>query len=162
MAKKQKSDKPKKAAKEKKPTAKKEKKAAKPKPARAPRASGGSASNINFICSECYEEFSLTRSEMDETLTCPECLHVGKRPEEDFLRTVRMHKAGEKRSLTMAAACFVGMVVCLIGAAWALSPNGQESGEAMLPILGGIGGLCALAAIFLGIRYEKNRWEVYF
>jgi len=161
MARKKKADK----SKEKKPKAKKEKKAKAAKPKKqpkAPRASGGSAGNIQFICSECYEEFSLTRSEMDETLTCPECLHVGKRPEEDFLRTVRMHKVGEKRSLTMAALCFIVMVASFVGITWALTPSGEESAGSMLPILGGVGALALIGAIFLGIRYEKNRWEVYF
>jgi len=136
--------------------AKKAKKAKKPRPA----PSSGGQPNIAFICSECYEEFSLTRSAMDETLTCPECLHVGKRPEEDFLRTVGMHKAGEKRALSAAAGSFFLMVVCLFGLTYSLTPQG--GGDTLLYAFGALSVVFLVLGLLLGVKYEKNRWEVYF
>lgn len=140
---------------EKKPGAKKA------RPSRLPR------SGIPFICSECYEEFVLPSTYARETVTCPECLHVGKRPAEDFLRTVTVHKAGEKGSFKLALMAAYGFLVSALLLMWIVSPysasliqaDGRSTGTMILLILA-VGSMIAL--IWAASRYEKNRWEVYF
>ena len=58
---------------------------------------------VTFICAECYEDFTLDSSRMGDTLTCPECLHVGKRPQDNFLSQVSETKGREKKILLIAA-----------------------------------------------------------
>ncbi|MBI4583782.1 MAG: hypothetical protein HY717_07145 [Planctomycetes bacterium] len=139
-------------------------KAAAPKARSAPRLAGGGA-QISFICSECYEEFFLSASQMKETVTCPECLHVGKKPQEDFLKTVHLHKGGERKSLFLAGG--LALILGLVTAAliYIRSPYSGLDAEAQGQygmILGGTAVLLVLAGIWLAVRYERNRWEVYF
>ncbi len=68
-----------------------------------PKPSAAGAGAITFVCSECYEELLLSPKYGQDIVTCPECLHVGKRPDDDFLRTVRMHKSGERRSFSIVS-----------------------------------------------------------
>ena len=152
--------------KEKKP--KREKKPKQPKVAAAVAAPAVKGS-VRFICSECYEEFHLSSSYASETVTCPECLHVGKRPDNDFLRTVNIHKSGERRSFAMAS--FVGMLlfVALSFLVWLQSPFctlPQAADPNTLSTwtmgLAGTGGLLAVVFLWLLTRFENNRWEVYF
>jgi len=140
---------------EKKPAAKKARTSRLPK------------SGIPFICSECYEEFVLPSTYARETVTCPECLHVGKRPAEDFLRTVTVHKAGEKGAFKLALMAAYGFLVSALLLMWIVSPysvsviqgEGRSTGTMILLILA-VGSVIAL--IWAANRYEKNRWEVYF
>ncbi len=143
--------------------AKPEKPAA-PKPRPAPRLAGGGA-QISFICSECYEEFFLSASQMKETVTCPECLHVGKKPQEDFLNTVHLHKGGERKSLLLAGGLALILGLATAALIYVRSPYSQIGAETQGQygmILGGAVVLLVLAGIWLAIRYERNRWEVYF
>src|SRR4030095_11806564 len=71
--------------------------------------------SIPFVCSECYEEFLISSSYPHEMVSCPECLHVGKKPDAEFIRTIHVHKAGERRSLLAAAAC--GTLLALVALA---------------------------------------------
>jgi hypothetical protein len=147
----------------KKSTAEFEKKPAtrKAKPGRLPR------SGVPFICSECYEEFVLPSTYSRETVTCPECLHVGKRPAEDFLRTVTVHKAGEKSAFKLALMSTYFFLVSALLLIWIASPyssaviqdEGRSTGTMILLIL--VVGSAGLL-IWASSRYEKNRWEVYF
>lgn len=50
---------------------------------------------IDFICSECYSELALSATWSEDLVTCPECFHVGKKPDDSFLRTVSTAKARE-------------------------------------------------------------------
>ena len=133
----------------------------KDRPARLPR------SGIPFICSECYEEFILPSTYSRETVTCPECLHVGKRPAEDFLRTVTVHKAGEKSAFKLALFAAYAFLVSSLGLLWMVSPyslgvitadNRSTWTMILLALAVGSAGLL----IWSTGRYEKNRWEVYF
>jgi hypothetical protein len=146
--------------------ARKDKKKAKEKPAKepAPRpVAAGARGSITFVCSECYEEFLIPSSYSQEMVSCPECLHVGKRPDDEFLRTVHLHKAGEKRSFLSAVA--VGAVLFVVATAlvWFNTPYGAEGAGASLsmPLLGAAG-LLTVILIWLVVRFEGNRWEVYF
>lgn len=133
-------------------------------PRAQPVARGGR--KVHFTCSECYEEFILRAAQMRETLTCPECLHVGKRPEENFLAKVNQTRGREKRILGLAVLLSIVTLVAGAGAVLASGPHGGMitgvvGGTADM-ILGGGLGLGALVALALTIQYERNRWEVYF
>ena len=149
---------------------KKEKKAPKPAPVRqkAERKSAAPrGSRVSFICSECYEEFNLNGTQMKETITCPECLHVGKRPDEDFLRTVNLHKGGERKSLAiaiLAGGLLAATVVGLLAVNLPYFQDALAAGMRENVILGG-GGLALILfgpACWMIVRYENNRWAVYF
>ncbi|MGQ9592675.1 MAG: hypothetical protein ACUVYA_20555, partial [Planctomycetota bacterium] len=134
----------------------------------APKAAGPAKmrGTITFICSECYEELVLPSQFSEELISCPECLHVGKRPDDDFLRTVRMHKAGERRSFVAAIAAGALLVVVLLALLYFRSPDylathGSPSEGLTYGLLGSAGVLGALL-IWLTVRAEGNRWEVYF
>ena len=161
MAKKKKRKKPAKSAKPKK--AKPAKKPA-PRSAPAPRATGA---QIHFTCSECYEEFTLRSSQMQETLTCPECLHVGKRPEDNFLMTVNGTKGRENRIRCLAM--LFSALAALLGTGFVLllSPHKHivlniVPEDMATYVFGGGLALLGLIGIAMAVQYEKNRWEVYF
>ena len=125
--------------------------------------------SIRFVCSECYEEFLLSSSFASETVTCPECLHVGKRPDDDFLRTVNIHKSGERKSF--AAVTLVGLLllVALVSLLWMHSPycdlelvsDEATRSNMSLALMGG-GAVLGILFFWLLSRFESNRWEVYF
>ena len=142
----------------------KPKKKAKPKREKpAPRAGG--RSRVTFICSECYEDFTFTGGDMNETVTCPECLHVGKKPDDDFLRTVGMHKSGEKTSLVLACLVLVALLGASGAAIYFISPHffaGGDSDGNTTMIAGIAAAFIFLVSLLLVARYEKNRWEIYF
>jgi len=122
---------------------------------------------LQFICSECYAEFNLPSSFSSETLTCPECLHIGKRPDEGFLRTVIQAKAKEKSSFTTAVAVGVALFVIFGFLIWlrsdycTLELAADQKKTWTLGLLGG-GGVLTLVFFYLLARFEKNRWDVYF
>ncbi len=122
---------------------------------------------IPFICSECYEEFVLPANYSKETVTCPECLHVGKRPAEDFIRTVNLHKAGEKRALSKSLWIAEMLGISALIFLFVISPYSIDMIEEDLrgKLTMGFGGLVVVLAGLLAWsvnQYEKNRWEIYF
>jgi hypothetical protein len=148
-------------AKAKKETAapKKEKKAR--PPARVPQG------RIPFICSECYEEFFLPATYSRDTVTCPDCLHVGKRPADDFLRKVTLHKGEEKKAFSLALVLSEALAVVTAIFLWSISPFQMpqllQDNRANVQMGSGIlAALLILGLILAAAKYEKNRWEVYF
>jgi hypothetical protein len=134
----------------------------KEKPVAVP--AGAGRGSITFVCSECYEEFLIPSSYSQEMVSCPECLHVGKRPDESFLRTVHLHKAGEKRSFFSAVIVATLLLVTVVALLWMntpYGPAGAAGGTLSLALLGGSALLTAIL-IWLVVRFEGNRWEVYF
>ncbi len=128
--------------------------------------SGGIGGSIGFVCSECYEEFLLPASYSQETVCCPECLHVGKRPDADFLRTVNRHKAGERRALALAIASGVFVVGLVLYLLWLTSDmyvvaHGKPEKNFVMGLLGGSAILTAIF-VWLSVKSESNLWEVYF
>ncbi len=121
---------------------------------------------IQFICSECYEEFRLPATYSRDTVTCPECMHVGKRPNEDFLREVNAHKSGEKG--TFVGALFFGelMLVAALVFMWLNTQYSQGMDATRRPmfamIVGGAAAFLAIVLLVITWKYENNRWEIYF
>jgi len=143
--------------------------ASKEKKARTPAPVVSSKGALRFICSECYSEFHLPASFQSEALTCPECLHVGKRPDERFLSTVQMHKAGERKSFTAALVVGAMAFAAFVFLVWLVSPyctlavatRADDLQTWTFGLLGG-GGLLSIIFVWLMARFESNRWEVYF
>lgn len=90
---------------------------------------------IDFICSECYSVLSLSATWSEDLVTCPECFHVGKKPDDSFLRTVSTAKAREGKKARMLTvltllviASFSGIVFLksAYGDAAAMSKRAQE------------------------------------
>ncbi|HVR75603.1 MAG TPA: hypothetical protein VMT52_14805 [Planctomycetota bacterium] len=133
-----------------------------------PAAAAGSRGSVAFVCSECYEEFLIPASYSHEIVSCPECLHVGKRSDEDFLRTVIRHKADERKSQALACGAGALLLVLILALLYVTSPFTLSAGGGKKPdstILYGLLGASALVGIvfaWLTVRAEKNRWEVYF
>jgi hypothetical protein len=98
-------------------------------------------------------------------VSCPECLHVGKKPDAEFIRTIHVHKAGERRSLLAAVACGALLAVVALGLVYTNAPatgaDKAPDGTMNMALLG-VGGLLTLCLLWLVARFEKNRWEVYF
>jgi hypothetical protein len=141
----------------------------KPKLKPRPAAPAGGA-RLQFICSECYEEFSLAAANMKDSLTCPECLHVGKKPAEDFIQKARAIRAREKKYLTLATVFALVAGLFAIAGVMLLSPHadkvrnllgGDDPSMANMVVGGGFG-LFAILVLVFSVQYEKNRWEVYF
>ncbi|MCH2363323.1 MAG: hypothetical protein MK479_01975, partial [Planctomycetes bacterium] len=89
---------------------------AKPKKSVSPvpaKASGGK--RLDFICSECYSVLALSATYSEEIVTCPECFHVGKKPDDSFLRTVSTAKAGEGKKALVLTLLSCLMVICFGG-----------------------------------------------
>ena len=124
-----------------------------------------STGSIPFVCSECYEEFLISSSYPHEMVSCPECLHVGKKPDADFIRTIHVHKAGEKRSLFAAVACGILLAFVALALVWLNAPGAgadkAPDGTTNMALLG-LGGLLIVCLLWLVARFEGNRWEVYF
>jgi len=125
--------------------------------------------SLTFVCSECYEEFLLSPNYSEEVVSCPECLHVGKRPDDSFLRTVNVHKAGEKKWLAMAIVCAALLCLGLLALLWVRSPyfvgDPTVSRDTVSMLTFGLlagAGILTLVLAWLIVRFEGNRWEVYF
>ena len=128
-----------------------------------PAAAASVRGSVTFVCSECYEEFLLPSNYSKDMVSCPECLHVGKRPDQDFLRTVNIHKSGEKMAFLAALGTGVCLFAALLYLMYVLTP--YSGGKTDKNIILALTGACAvLTVVFLAltIRFEKNRWEVYF
>lgn len=118
---------------------------------------------VRVICSECYEEFRLNAEFDGESLTCPDCRHTGNRPEEGFIAKVRQHQASEQMSLIMAVAA----AVLFLGTAAALVlVNSFKARPTVDPNINYAIVFVALILLFVlgyaAVRYERNRWDVYF
>jgi len=123
--------------------------------------------SVAFVCSECYEEFLLPANYSQEMVCCPECLHVGKRPDADFLRTVNRHKSGERSATAIAIAAGLVVTGLILAVLWlssdmALAASGGKADSGLVTILAGVAALLAMIFLWLTVRAEGNRWEVYF
>ena len=100
----------------------KPKKSVSPAPAKT---SGGK--RLDFICSECYSVLVLSATYSEEIVTCPECFHVGKKPDDSFLRTVSTAKAGEGKKAVVLTLLSCLMIICFSGVVFLDSAYGDAA-----------------------------------
>lgn len=100
----------------------KPKKSVSPAPAKA---SGGK--RLDFICSECYSVLALSATYSEDIVTCPECFHVGKKPDDSFLRTVSTAKAGEGKKALVLTLLSCLMIICFSGKVFLTSAYGDAA-----------------------------------
>ncbi|MEE3229546.1 MAG: hypothetical protein VX272_00800, partial [Planctomycetota bacterium] len=101
---------------------------AKPKKSVSPvpaKASGGK--RLDFICSECYSVLALSATYSEDIVTCPECFHVGKKPDDSFLRTVSTAKAGEGKKALVLTLLSCLMIICFSGIVFLNSAYGDAA-----------------------------------
>ena len=101
---------------------------AKPKKSVSPvpaKASGGK--RLDFICSECYSVLALSATYSEDIVTCPECFHVGKKPDDSFLRTVSTAKAGEGKKALVLTLLSCLMMICFSGIVFLNSAYGDAA-----------------------------------
>jgi hypothetical protein len=80
---------------------------------------------------------------------------------------VNRHKAGERKSLAMAIAAGAVLLTLVLALLWLTSDmyvaqhKGQPDKNLVLGLLGG-SALATMIFAWLTVRFEGNRWEVYF
>ena len=114
------------------------------------------------ICSECYEEFTVTPKPGLETIVCPECDHGAKAPSEEFMRKWTHHKAQESKKLIIAAIALSIMII--LGLTWMfimVNPENKEE-EAMHYAFLFVMIVLTVIVLYFGGTYESNRYEAYF
>ncbi len=80
-----------------------------------PAAAKSGGKTIDIICSECYSVLSLSATWSEDLVTCPECFHVGKKPDDSFLRTVSTAKARESKKAKMLTLLSILVIVSFAG-----------------------------------------------
>ena len=80
-----------------------------------PVAAKSGGKTIDIICSECYSVLSLSATWSEDLVTCPECFHVGKKPDDSFLRTVSTAKARESKKAKMLTLLSILVIVSFAG-----------------------------------------------
>lgn len=101
---------------------------AKPKkPVSSASAKAAGGKRLDFICSECYSVLALSATYSEEIVTCPECFHVGKKPDDSFLRTVSTAKAGEGKKALVLTLLSCLMVICFSGIVFLNSAYGDAA-----------------------------------
>ena len=115
------------------------------------------------MCSECYDEFTIPAETLknSDSISCPDCMHVGKRPDDEFIGMVQIHKGQEGRMKLIALAITILFVVSAGLLIYSVSPYAEKP-ILDLTVLVGIVGLLFLATLGVLWKYEGNRWEVYF
>ncbi|MFN0057189.1 MAG: hypothetical protein ACKVX7_01920 [Planctomycetota bacterium] len=133
-------------------------------PAAAPRSistSGGTSYAVT--CSECYSEFRFRSGAGAKRITCPECLHLGEVGQSDAMAQIAQVKKGEQGAMLLALV--PGIVMTILGFVyiWLVSRTDSPPIDAGLNY-GLLGGLAVLliVTIALSVKYENNRYEVYF
>ena len=92
-----------------------------------PVAAKSDGKTIDIICSECYSVLSLSATWEEDLVTCPECFHVGKKPDDSFLRTVSTAKARESKKAKMLALLSVLVIVSFAGFVFLKSAYGDAN-----------------------------------
>lgn len=128
------------------------------RPAPRPKSTKG---GLPIICSECYSDFHLTSTAPGTKITCPECMHLGSIDEGDVIAQVSIAKKAEKQSLIIAMIGVFLMVGLFFAYQMPLISEGTIESGMHWGLAGGIG-VAFLVAVIFGIKYEKNRHEVYF
>ena len=92
-----------------------------------PAAAKSGGKTIDIICSECYSVLSLSATWSEDLVTCPECFHVGKKPDDSFLRTVSTAKARESKKAKMLTLLSILVIVSFAGFVFLKSAYGDAN-----------------------------------
>ena len=92
-----------------------------------PAAAKSGGKTIDIICSECYSVLSLSATWAEELVTCPECFHVGKKPDDSFLRTVSTAKARESKKAKMLTLLSILVITSFAGFVFLKSTYGNAN-----------------------------------
>jgi len=92
-----------------------------------PAAAKSDGKTIDIICSECYSVLSLSATWAEELVTCPECFHVGKKPDDSFLRTVSTAKAREGKKAKMLTLLAILVITSFAGFVFLKSTYGNAN-----------------------------------
>jgi len=92
-----------------------------------PAAAKSGGKPIDIICSECYSVLSLSATWAEELVTCPECFHVGKKPDDSFLRTVSTAKARESKKAKMLTLLSILVITSFAGFVFLKSTYGNAN-----------------------------------
>ena len=92
-----------------------------------PAAAKSGGKTIDIICSECYSVLSLSATWSEDLVTCPECFHVGKKPDDSFLRTVSTAKARESKKAKMLTLLSILVIVSFTGFVFLKSAYGDAN-----------------------------------
>ena len=91
------------------------------------KSKGVKGKKLDFICSECYSVLALSATYSEEIVTCPECFHVGKKPDDSFLRTVSTAKAGERKKAMVLTLLSCLLIVSFSGIVFLNSAYGDAA-----------------------------------
>lgn len=146
------------------------KKSAAKKPASRPAArsgggGGGGGAGYEITCSECYSSFAFRGGSAGASITCPVCMHVGHVADRDVMSNLAIAKSGEKSKLMAAVIptlLFLGCGLFYLYTLTSKASTGEAVESSTHLIFGGIGAVLLIASIGLGVRYETNRYDVYF
>ena len=149
-------------AKGKKEKPSKDKKLPKATPPKGPR-----GKTLTFVCSECYTEISVSAQLSEDRVTCPDCLHVGKKPDDNFLHQVSMAKGREKSSVVLTTFIALLMIasfamLAYVRSAWGAPEYSTEDLQTWTVGTASAGGVFTILFMILLWKSEGNRWEVYF
>jgi hypothetical protein len=117
---------------------------------------------IPVICSECFEELAFDTGVKSDTLTCPVCEHTAARPDDATLARIESVRKAEKTNLTIGLA-LSGLSAAAMVAWQALMTNPVNAHEGGLfwgPL--GLFFLLVLVLAIFSVKYEGNRFDVYF
>ena len=70
---------------------------------------------------------ALSATYSEEIVTCPECFHVGKKPDDSFLRTVSTAKAGERKKAMVLTLLSCLLIVSFSGIVFLNSAYGDAA-----------------------------------
>lgn len=126
----------------------------------APRGSGNQL--VPVICSECHEDLLYDSSVNSDGMMCPICEHSASKPDGAQLHHIAEKRRQEKSAFTICAV-LTGVALASF-AAWAVlmrnPANSLDDGMFWGPL--GIALLSTLVLTIFAVKYEGNRWEVYF
>lgn len=117
---------------------------------------------IPVVCSECFEELAFDTGVKTDVLTCPVCEHTANRPDDATLHRIESLRSAERTNLmiglvlTMLSGSSLGIWHFLLG-----NPaNAHNGGLFWGPI--GVFFLLVMVLCVFSVKYEGNRYEVYF
>ncbi len=130
-------------------------------------------SALPAVCSECYGDYLISTKTTSDRITCPGCGHIGL-IEADTFEVVSSQRQNHQKNFIIATAttCLSFFFILLYGLfnSWPFGVEKSADGtyvpapadETTNMILLGLGLVLLAAGLFLMVRYEKSRVEIYF